>query len=379
LAWIARTLRPSSFYTVETGRLILVHFTRQTLSVFRWILVASATLALSFVTSGAVSSTTATNQKITASKLVGASRLGEPAGCRRIQPAVGVPVLSVRTVCLGKGAFALVSVCIEGAGPFPFLIDSGSALSVVDTQLARRLHLRQVGAPERAAGIGRSATVVPEQVSSWSADGLSLSPQVVLSGSLPNLDANQPLAGVIGSDVLSRFGSVRIDYRAQTMSLGLAESPSPAGNGVTQGPTSTPTPARFLKGMRVDVALRIVTRLGAVGVYAPIKLDGSGAQLFVVDTGAEISMVSPQLTRSLHMVAAHQSVFLPAAFGCPVTLTEVQSGRWALGSTPLEPQPIATLRASGLKADGLLGSDVLSRYGAVVIDYRGARMLLGSG
>jgi hypothetical protein len=270
-------------------------------------------------------------------------------------------------------------VCIEGAGPFPFLIDSGSALSVVDTQLSRRFHLRQVGAPERAAGIGCSATVVPEQVSSWSAGGLALSPQVVLSGSLPNLDASQPLAGVIGSDVLSRFGSVRIDYRAQTISLGGAESPSPAGNGVVHGPTSAPTPAQFLKGMRVDAALTVVTRQGAVGVYAPIKFDGSRAQLFIVDTGAEISMVSPQLTRSLHLVAAHQSVSLPAAFGCPVSLTEVQSGPWTLGSASLEPQPIATLPASGLKTDGLLGSDVLSRYGAVVINYSGARILLESG
>ena len=354
--------------------------TGQTLAVLRSILLASAALALGPVTSGGVPSATATSQKTTASRLVGASRPIKPVACRRSQPAVGGPsVLPVRTVRLGKGAFALVSVCIEGAGPFPFLIDSGSALSVVDTQLSRRFHLRQVGAPEWAAGIGCSATVVPEQVSSWSAGGLALSPQVVLSGSLPNLDASQPLAGVIGSDVLSRFGSVRIDYRAQTFSLGGAESPSPAGNGVVQGPTSAPTPAQFLKGMRVDAALTVVTRQGAVGVYAPIKFDGSRAQHFIVDTGAEISMVSPQLTRSLHLVAAHQSVSLPAAFGCPVSLTEVQSGPWTLGSASLEPQPIATLPASGLKADGLLGSDVLSRYGAVVINYSGARILLESG
>lgn len=354
--------------------------TGQTLAVLRSILLASAALALGPVTSGAVPSTTATNQKTTASKLVGASRLGEPAGCRRSQPAVGGPsVLPVRTVRLGKGAVALVSVCIEGAGPFPFLIDSGSALSVVDTQLSRRFHLRQVGAPERAAGLGCSSTVVPEQVSSWSLGGLTLKPQVVLSASVPNLDASQPLAGVIGSDVLSRFGSVRIDYRAQTMSLGGAESPSPADNDVVQGPTSVPTPAQFLKGMRVDAALTVVTRQGAVGVYVPIKFERSGVQLFIVDTGAEISMVSHRLARSLHLVAAHQSVSLPAAFGCPVSLTEVQSGRWTLGIASLEPQPIATLPASGLKADGLLGSDVLSRYGAVVIDYSGARVLLESG
>ena len=135
-----------------------MRFTGQTLAVLRSILLASAALALGPVTSGGVPSTTTTSQKTTASRLVGASRPIKPVACRRSQPAVGGPsVLPVRTVRLGKGAFALVSVCIEGAGPFPFLIDSGSALSVVDTQLSRRFHLRQVGAPERVAGIGCSA------------------------------------------------------------------------------------------------------------------------------------------------------------------------------------------------------------------------------
>jgi len=84
-------------------------------------------------------------------------------------------------------------------------------------------------------------------------------------------------------------------------------------------------------------------------------------------------------THTLHLVTSHQKVTLSATIGCPVDLTEVQSGRWTLGSDSLETQLIASLPASGLKADGLIGSDVLSRDGAVVIDYRGARLLLESG
>jgi hypothetical protein len=285
----------------------------------------------------------------------------------------------VRTLRLGKGAVVVANVCIEGTGPFSFLIDSGSDMSVVDTQLSRRFHLSQVGAPEQAAGIGCSTTVVAERVPNWSVGGLTLSPQVVLSTSLPNLGASLPLAGVIGSDVLSRFGAVRIDYRARTIRLAGPESASPTGDDALQGPTSTPTPPQFLRGVRAEAALTVVAHQGAVGVYAPIRFDRSATQLFIVDTGAEISMVSSGLAHSRHLVAARQSVSLPAAFGCPVTLTEVQSGRWTLGSAPLDPQAVALLPTSGLKADGLLGSDVLSRYGAVVIDYRGARILLESG
>jgi hypothetical protein len=348
--------------------------------VLRSLLIASVALAFGSATVGTAASATATGQKTAASRFVESSRLIKPAGCPHFQPAVGSPtVLPVRIVRLGKGAVALASVCIDGAGPFPFLIDSGSALSVVDKQLSQRLHLRQVAPPEQAAGIGCSATVVPEQVSNWSVGGLTLSTQVIVGVSLPNLEKSQPLAGVIGSDVLSRFGSVRIDYRAQTLSLGSAESASPTGNHVLRGPTSTPTPSRFLTGVRVDAAATVVTQKGAVGVYAPIRFDRSGTQLFIVDTGAEVSMVSPVLARTLHLVAAHQDVSLSAAIGCPVSLAEVQSGRWTLGPASLEPQLIARLPASGLKANGLLGSDVLSRYGAVVIDYRGARILLESG
>jgi hypothetical protein len=368
------------FHAEQATRLRSLLFTAQTLVVLRSVLVASVALAVGYAAVGAVASATTTGQKTATSRLMEPSGLIKSAGCPHFQSAVGRPtVLPVRIVRLGKGAVALASVCIEGAGPFPFLIDSGSALSVVNKQLSQRFHLRQVAAPEQAAGIACSATVVPEQISNWSLSGLALSAQDVVGASLPNLEKSQPLAGVIGSDVLSRFSAIRIDYRAQTLSLGSDESASRTGNDVIHGPTSTSTPAQFLRGLRVDAAATVVTQKGAVGLYAPIRFDRSGAQLFIVDTGAEISMVSPALARSLHLVATHQAVPLSATIGCPVSLIEVQSGRWTLGSAPLEPQLIATLPASGLKANGLLGSDVLSRYGAVVIDYRGARILLESG
>ena len=355
-------------------------FTAQTFVVVRSLLISSVALAFGYATVGAVASATTTGQKTATSRLVKPARTITPAECPHVQLTVGRPtVLPVRIVRLGKGAVALVSVCIEGAGPFPFLIDSGSALSVVDKQLSQRFHLRQIAAPEQAAGIACSATVVPEQISNWSLSGLTLSEQDVVGVSLPNLEKSQQLAGVIGSDVLSRFGAIRIDYRAQTLSLGGPESASWTGNEVIHGPTSTSTPAKFLRGLRVDAAATVVTQKGAVGVYAPIRFDRSGTQLFIADTGAEISMVSPALAHALHLVATQQAVSLSATIGCPVSLIEVQSGRWTLGSASLKPQLIARLPASGLKTNGLLGSDVLSRYGAVVIDYRGARILLESG
>jgi hypothetical protein len=258
----------------------------------------------------------------------------------------------VRIVHIDAGAVVLVNVCIDGAGPFPFVVDSGSSLSVIDKQLSQRFHLHQVGRVQQAAGIACSAMVVPEQLSSWAVGGMALRPQFVFSASLPNLEPNQPLAGVIGSDVLSRFGSVRIDYQKQTLSPGAAESVSPTANGVVRGPTSTSTPVQFVKSVRAEAQLTIVTRQGGVVAYAPMRFDGSGTQLFAVDTGAAVSSISPLLARTLHLANAHGTVELPAAFGCPVNLARVKSGPWTLGSTSLPPQLVARLPSSGLKIAG---------------------------
>jgi len=352
-------------------------FIGQTRTVLRSILLVSAVFALVPASAGA-SALATTGLNATVSSSVKTSRSIEPARCARSQFAVGGPsVVPVRIVHLGRGAVAVVNVCIDGVGPFRFVVDSGSALSIIDTQLSHRFHLHQVGMPELAAGIGCRTMVVPEQVSTWSMGKFTLRSQTVLSTALPNLDASQPLDGVIGSDVLSRFGVVRIDYRTQTMSLGDPESLSATNNAALQGRASIPV--QLLKRVLVDTRLTVVTQKGAVGIYAPIRFNRAKPQLFIVDTGAEISMVSPLLARSSHLVTTHQRVTLSAAIGCPVSLTEVQSSRWALSSVSLEPQLIATLPASGLKVDGLIGSDVLSRDGAVVIDYRGARLFLELG
>ena len=49
-------------------------------------------------------------------------------------PASVVPVRVVR-------AAIVANVCIDGEGPFPFLVDTGGATSLVDSSLAARLHL----------------------------------------------------------------------------------------------------------------------------------------------------------------------------------------------------------------------------------------------
>lgn len=81
------------------------------------------------------------------------------------------------------------NACIEGKGPFPFIIDTGAATSVIELNLATRFHLPKVGSPQRALGVGCSLSTQLERITDWGVAGLPLNGQVV---------AVQNVTGLIG-------------------------------------------------------------------------------------------------------------------------------------------------------------------------------------
>ena len=117
--------------------------------------------------------------------------------------------LTVSTVA-GQVAETL-NVCIGGRGPFPFVLDSGTGQSTIDAGLARRLHLSSAGPPSLFAGVGCTGTARPVAVRSWSLDGVGLDPQQLMAATLPQFGGKGEAVGLFGSDVLSRFGAVRVD------------------------------------------------------------------------------------------------------------------------------------------------------------------------
>ena len=126
-----------------------------------------------------------------------------------------VPIRVVR-------AAIVANVCIGGEGPFPFLVDTGGSTTLVDASLAARLHLTLVDGPRTVSSFTCKRQISFAAVSRWSVGNTTLAPQTVEVGTvqspvLPSLD------GVLGSDTLSSFGAVRIDYRQQTLTLGPQE------------------------------------------------------------------------------------------------------------------------------------------------------------
>ncbi len=114
-------------------------------------------------------------------------------------------------------------------------------------------------------------------------------------------------------------------------------------------------------------------------MLAPVSLDGHLA-LFVVDTGAEASTVTPQAAAALHLPADphHGSVLLGIAG--PVRTPTVRVRRLALGEVVRTEQTLSIGRMPGFPRQfpavaGLLGDDVLANYD-VDLDLPNGRMSL---
>jgi predicted aspartyl protease len=108
-------------------------------------------------------------------------------------------------------------VIIHGRA-FPFLVDTGASTTLVNPRLARRLHLKTVGKKHTFCGVTGCATARRVRLSRWNISGVPL-PSVVAS-SAPIVGTNGFGFGLLGSDVLSKFGSVTINYSGKTMTLG---------------------------------------------------------------------------------------------------------------------------------------------------------------
>jgi hypothetical protein len=141
-----------------------------------------------------------------------AARSGSSAGGKTL-------VVPLQVVKQGKQVLALVPVKIDGAGPFTFALDTGASRSLVDSQLAKKLHVPKQGAATKAGGVAGVAKVTPVKVRSWSAGPVKLPATTIVMTNLPFGNAYTGIQGLLGSDMLSRFDVITIDYKRQQLRL----------------------------------------------------------------------------------------------------------------------------------------------------------------
>lgn len=332
------------------------------------------------------------------SLLVGA-RVTSPQHHLRVEPIVNFALPSTAAGCGGATVLAggveripitvstvagqvseMVNVCIGGHGPYPFVLDSGAGESIIDRRLATKLQLARHGSPTEFGGVGCTGSAQPVAVPAWSVAGVTLAPQEVTAATLPDFGgAGQPV-GLLGSDVLSRFGAVRLDFTAQTLTFGGPEGPMQQDNAPdVHGPTE-PSGVLTQGEAGTTVPVTVVLTPGDVSLNVRSQFGHGSARTFVVDTGSSQSVVAKSLVKSAHLAATNLAQRQPTVCSV-ITAPLVHSGQWSIPGVTLHPQLLGAVSFGPVSldgTDGLLGSDQLRRFGWAIFDYSGGRLILGS-
>jgi Aspartyl protease len=134
------------------------------------------------------------------------------------EPAPGDNVVDM-VVLTGPGGetMALVPVYINGDGPFAFALDTGASHSMVDRSVAEQLNLPVVGPAVRITGVTSTARAEEVRVDRWRVGNVELPRRTLVTLELPQSDRETGLKGLLGSDMLSEFGVIMVDYQRQRL------------------------------------------------------------------------------------------------------------------------------------------------------------------
>jgi hypothetical protein len=302
------------------------------------------------------------------------------AGCTGSSALAGGGAKVPLTVSTVEGQVAeSLNVCVDGKGPFPFVLDSGAGQSTIDAGLAHRLHLAPDGGPTEFAGVGCTGTAQPVASGAWSLDGVGLAPQQLTAATLPQIGGKGEPDGLLGSDVLARFSAVRIDFATGTLILPGSEGPPLEGTRPYTGPTGPP-PVALTGGRGTTVPLTVTPVPGDISLNVAVRFAAGPRRNFVVDTGSSQSVVSSSIARAQSLAGTNLAQ-RQATVCSVITVPLVRTGPWSVPGVALHNQLIGKTNFGPVSlggTEGLFGSDQLKRYGWVVLDYTGGRLVLGS-
>lgn len=112
----------------------------------------------------------------------------------------------------GGGVLAFVNVTIQGQGPYEFALDTGASNSVLDRGIADQLGLSAQGTADTVAGVQATGSAALTRVDDWQLGDVPLSEGRIILLDLPEIPGTVTIDGLLGSDVLSRFGAILVDY-----------------------------------------------------------------------------------------------------------------------------------------------------------------------
>jgi predicted aspartyl protease len=296
------------------------------------------------------------------------------AGCGGAVTKDGVTTIPIKVDRFPNLADALVNVCFDGKGPYPLTIDTGASRTTISTEIAEEIGLKKVGKPIVIHGAGCDGAAQSFRLPKWSIGGVQLEGGTIQTTNAPEQGEGFP-RGSLGADVLSRFGAVRLDFRRQQLVVVGKEGPKFRRSGA-----SRPLPKGLLRATpRITAPMEVEAAGGSVKPFAEVTVGQTKPQRWLVDTGADTSAVDPGLRKAAKLRPTGEARRSPT-FCSTVDLVEYESGSWSLAGEPLKPQRVGEIPlVDSVGVAGLLGAYPLVKYGSVVFDFAGGRLLLGAG
>jgi predicted aspartyl protease len=133
----------------------------------------------------------------------------------------GPRTVDLRVVSGPGGVFAFLQVYIRGEGPFAFTVDTGASNSVIDFDVVRKLRLKTIGDPVTITGIACRGEAGRLRIAKWRADRIRLPSGEIQTIDMPEVGGGIEIDGLLGSDVLSSFGAITVDYETERLLLGV--------------------------------------------------------------------------------------------------------------------------------------------------------------
>ncbi len=185
--------------------------------------------------------------------------------------AAAVTTLSAETRCPGNvasvplkiinGHQIFLAVSINHSGPYRFLLDTGSQITLIDPSLAAELHLNAWGSANVINAAGSLTSASYAQVDLLEAGPHAVTNQTVLVDDLQRVNSTiHPIQGVLGEDFLGRFDML-IDNAHSVLCLDDSAKMRASVKGTrialvtsAQSVDSQPLPSQFIVAVRISNA-----------------------------------------------------------------------------------------------------------------------------
>jgi len=264
----------------------------------------------------------------------------------------------------------IISVRINGEKqPFKFVLDTGSGMSVLSEQTAKKLGLKPVarGGMARAVGGGGKFEIVYGYLNSIEIGDVGVDNVPVYIRRF--FDTNIPVDGYLGLSVVSKF-LASIDYGTRKVSL-LKQNQSDAVESWTmlrRGESAQSLLPLTPNDGTIEVPLR-TTSSGFLS--GEVGLEGFDKTLnFIIDTAASITVVSEKLSQEEQLLdlLRPSKMRVYGAAGVTEDVKLLQLPRLSLGLSKLEKINAAVLdlepvnETAGFTQSGILGGNFLKNF-----------------